>query len=112
MSTKFNVGDRVEIIGSVPGVWIVQNVIVTPPPRWEENGTSKVSYCLFGSIQGSGHRDSVEEDSIRLAVNPLISQVKAFARINRTAAGKHHFTGWDAQQIEDHFRKRHPKRFR
>ena len=49
---RFNIGDVVQI--SFGGVWIVQNVIVTPPPRWEENGVSKISYCLFSGA-GTGH---------------------------------------------------------
>ena len=46
---RFNIGDVVQI--SLVVVWIVQNVIVTPPPRWEENGVSKISYCLFSGAE-------------------------------------------------------------
>ena len=106
---RFNVGDIVQI--SFGGVWIVQNVIVTPPPRWEENGVSKISYCLFSSVTGGGHIDSVDEDEISLVSNPLITQEQAFARINRNADGTHRYAGMTASQIEEDFRNRHPERF-
>ena len=95
---RFNVGDIVEI--SFGGVWIVQNVIVTPPPRWEENGVSRVSYCLFSGT-GTSQLDSVDEGEISLVSNPLISQEQAFARINRNADGTHRFAGMTASEIEE-----------
>jgi hypothetical protein len=106
---RFNVGDIVQI--SFGGVWIVQNVIVTPPPRWEENGVSKVSYCLFSSVSGGGQIDSVDEDEISLLPNPLITQEQAFARINRNADGTHRYAGMTASEIEEAFRNEHPERF-
>ena len=106
---RFNVGDIVQI--SFGGVWIVQNVIVTPPPRWEENGVAKVSYCLFSSVTGGGHVDSVDEDEISLVPNPLITQEQAFARINRNADGTHRYAGMPASEIEEDFRNHHPERF-
>ena len=106
---RFNVGDIVQI--SFGGVWIVQNVIVTPPPRWEENGVSKVSYCLFSSVSGGGQLDSVDEDEISLLPNPLITQEQAFARINRNADGTHRYAGMTASEIEEAFRNEHPERF-
>ena len=106
---RFNVGDIVQI--SFGGVWIVQNVIVTPPPRWEENGVSKVSYCLFSSVTGGGQLDSVDEDEISLLPNPLITQEQAFARINRNANGTHRYAGMTASEIEEAFRNEHPERF-
>ena len=106
---RFNVGDIVQI--SFGGVWIVQNVIVTPPPRWEENGVSKVSYCLFSSVSGGGQLDSVDEDEISLLPNPLITQEQAFARINRNANGTHRYAGMTASEIEEAFRNEHPERF-
>ena len=68
---RFNIGDVVQI--SFGGVWIVQNVIVTPPPWWEEIGVSKIYYCLFCGA-GSGHIDSVDVDEISLVSNPLLSR--------------------------------------
>ena len=106
---RFNVGDIVQI--SFGGVWIVQNVIVTPPPRWEENGVSRVSYCLFSSVSGGGQIDSVDEDEISLLPNPLITQEQAFARINRNADGTHRYAGMTASEIEEAFRNEHPERF-
>ncbi len=105
---RFNVGDIVQI--SFGGVWIVQNVIVTPPPRWEENGVSRVSYCLFSGT-GTSQLDSVDEDEISLLPNPLITQEQAFARINRNADGTHRYAGMTASEIEEAFRNEHPERF-
>jgi len=105
---RFNVGDIVQI--SFGGVWIVQNVIVTPPPRWEENGVSRVSYCLFSGT-GTSQLDSVDEDEISLLPNPLITQEQAFARINRNADGTHRYAGMTASEIEEAFRNEHPARF-
>ena len=105
---RFNIGDIVQI--SFGGVWIVQNVIVTPPPRWEENGVSKISYCLFSGA-GTGHLDSVDEDEISLVSNPLLTQEEAFAKINRNADGTHRYAGMTTSEIEEDFRNRHSERF-
>ena len=105
---RFNVGDIVKI--SFGGVWIVQIIIVTPPPRWEENGVSKISYCLFSGA-GNSHLDSVDEDEISSVSNPLLTQEQAFARINRNADGTHRYAGMTASEIEDVFCNRHSERF-
>ena len=61
-----------EIINGVPGVWIVRNKIITPPPRWAQDvhGSrvseipDQISYQLHHSCN-SQCRDA-DEDDLRL----------------------------------------------
>ena len=65
--TKFSVGDRVEIIDGVPGVWVVLNKIITPPSRWDPAGdkaVDQISYQLKHACDTHGR--TVDEDRLRL----------------------------------------------
>ena len=61
---KFKAGDRVQIIwNGPPSVWKVWNVIKTPPPRWDTEGTEQISYCLMkDSDKYPGTIDIPEEE--------------------------------------------------
>ena len=64
-ASRFQPGDRVEIIGGNPGVWRVHSRIYTPPPRWEPQGDTHISYHLIHHC-GSYAR-IVNEQDLRLA---------------------------------------------
>jgi hypothetical protein len=68
---SFNNGDRVQKIGNGPSlVGIVQYKIEIPPPRWDPDGETQISYSV--SFPTIGTHSIVDEQSLKNAVNPLI----------------------------------------
>jgi len=67
---SFNNGDRVKRVNGVPLVGIVVYKIEVPPPRWDPDGETQISYQIqFPTI---GTQSILDESEIVLAENPLI----------------------------------------
>lgn len=67
---SFNNGDRVKRVNGVPLVGIVMYKIEVPPPRWDENGETQISYAITYPTIGS--QTILDEADIVLVENPLI----------------------------------------
>ena len=67
---SFNNGDRVKSRNGIGLVGIVSYRIEVPPPRWEENGVTQISYAI--SYPTIGSQTILDEDNIVLVENPLI----------------------------------------
>jgi hypothetical protein len=67
---SFNNGDRVRSRNGIGLVGIVSYRIEVPPPRWEENGVTQISYAI--SYPTIGSQTILDEDNIVLVENPLI----------------------------------------
>ena len=68
--TRFNIGDRVSRTDSWSPVGIVRNKIITPPPRWQEDGVEQISYNVMYPTIGS--QEVVREEDLRLEPNTFI----------------------------------------
>jgi len=67
---SFNNGDRVKRVNGVPLVGIVMYKIEVPPPRWDENGETQISYQIqFPTI---GTHSIVDEGELVIVETPLI----------------------------------------
>jgi len=67
---SFNNGDRVRSRNGIGLVGIVNYRIEVPPPRWDENGVTQISYAI--SYPTIGSHTILDEDNIVIVENPLI----------------------------------------
>lgn len=67
---SFNNGDRVKSRNGIGLVGIVSYRIEVPPPRWDENGVTQISYAITYPTIGS--QTILDEADIVLVENPLI----------------------------------------
>ena len=67
---SFNKGDRVRSRNGIGLVGIITYRIEVPPPRWEPEGETQISYAV--SYPTIGTQTILDENDIVLVQNPLV----------------------------------------